>query len=448
MKILVVGKDARTHCAAKRLHDEGAVVSVVSDFNNPGLKRVAHKFLRENTSNVDAVVNFATEVRPDLVFVGPEEPLEAGLVDRIREGLGTPCVGPTKALARLESSKSFTRQLFSKHKIAGSVDYRVFDPTQDLGAVAKYLRALGSFVIKPDGLTGGKGVKVSGDHLSSIDDGLAYARELFDANKRIVIEEKLEGEEFSLQSFFDGETVVHTFPIQDHKRALDGDAGPNTGGMGSYSCEDHLLPFLSPEHLAAARNINTHVANALREESKAPYRGILYGGFMATADGVRVLEYNARFGDPEAMNVIPLLKTSFVELCTAIAEGALRSAHVELERRATVCKYLVPQGYPDSPVRGDRIHVGFEDTANCRMFYAAVDDGGGQSVVLTGSRALAFVGIADTVSKAAEIAEAAINSIEGRVVHRRDIGTPALLQKRVQHFRQVQENHRPLRMQG
>jgi phosphoribosylamine-glycine ligase len=152
-----------------------------------------------------------------------------------------------------------------------------------------------------------------------VDEAIRYCAELFDLGQpAVLIEERLEGEEFSYQSFFDGKHIAHTIPVQDHKRAKEGDSGPNTGGMGSYSCADHLLPFLSRDHVLEAGEINRHVAETASKEIGEEYKGILYGGFMLTKDGLRVIEYNARFGDPEVMNVLPLLQTDFVEVCRAI----------------------------------------------------------------------------------------------------------------------------------
>jgi phosphoribosylamine--glycine ligase len=437
-KVLVLGKDGRTHCIADAISAGGGTVYGMSDFDTPGLKRLSKQFRRARTDDVRAVLEFAKEVRPDLAVIGPEEPLAAGVVDAIQEELGTPCVGPTKALARIESSKSFTRKLLVEYAIPGNIEHRVFD---SLDGLEKYLRRLQQFVIKPDGLTGGKGVKVFGEQLDSIEHAVAYASELLAKRKGpVVVEEKLEGEEFSLQSLCDGESVIHTIPVQDHKRALEGDRGPNTGGMGSYSCEDHALPFLSREHLVEAREINARVMRALQAKTGQPYRGVLYGGFMVTAEGVRLLEYNARFGDPEAMNVLSVLNGNFLEVCEAIASGSLNRVSVEFEPKATVCKYVVPQGYPDNPVQGVAIDADSipKSTDEVRVYYAAVNESEGK-IFLTGSRAIALVGVASSVFLASELVERAISKIPGPLSHRRDIGTRELIQKRVSHYEHLRD---------
>jgi phosphoribosylamine--glycine ligase len=431
-RVLLIGQDGRTDCLAEALVASGAEVHTVCSLaNHPGLAKKSTSVRWGRPDDVPMVVDFAHEVRPDLVVVGPEDPLAAGVVDAIQSALGTPCFGPTKALAQLEASKAFTRDLLARHRIPGSLRYRAFT---SLDGVETYMHELGQFVVKADGLMGGKGVKVFGEHLTTVAESVEYTKSLLPRGQ-VVVEEKVEGEEFSLQSLCDGEHTVATIPVQDHKRAFEDDRGPNTGGMGSYSDADHRLPFLSAEHLAEAARINGLVGQALREQTGAPYRGVLYGGFMATRDGVRVLEYNARFGDPETMNVVPLIEGSVLEILMAAATGTLARTPVTFRKRATVCKYVVPEGYPDAPVKNERIDLsGLPPSSDQLRIYAAAlrqDDG---HVVMTGSRALAVVGIADTIPAAADIAERAIGTVRGRIMHRRDIGSPALIQRRVDHL--------------
>jgi phosphoribosylamine--glycine ligase len=382
----------------------------------------------------------AAAARPDVVIVGPEEPLAIGIVDDLGK-LGIPAVGPVQALAQLEASKSFTRELLSRHRIDGNPRYRVF---RTMDGITDYLSSLQDHVIKPDGLTGGKGVKVSGEHLHSVQEGLDYCEQLFAEHPEqpVVIEEKLDGEEFSLQSFCDGEHVVHTVPVQDHKRAFDGDSGPNTGGMGSYSAADHLLPFLTREDLLQAQAINAAVVRALHKETGQPYKGILFGGFMLTRDGIRLLEYNARFGDPESLNVLCLLEgdDDFVDICLAIINGNLDEVRPRFKRQATVCTYVVPQGYPDSPVQNQRVDLSRvpTDSEHLKRFFAAVDQRD-DGIYLTGSRAIAFVGIGQDLADAYRHAEGAASRVQGPVRHRKDIGTEELIQKRVRHMAEVRQ---------
>jgi len=431
VKPAVIGKDGRTAAITRLLRASPRVSGDV-----PCLSA----WKGGAAAALDETLEAARTHRPDFVVVGPEQPLADGVVDALRR-LGIPCVGPTRTLARLESSKAFTRELLARHGIPGNPEHRVF---REPAGIEGYLRELGEFVVKPDGLTAGRGVKVSGSHLFSARDGVAYAEELFRAgHPAVVIEERLEGEEFSLQSFCDGEHVVDMPVVQDHKRAEEGDRGPNTGGMGSYSCADHRLSFLTDDDVRAASAINAAVARALLAETGEPYRGILYGGFMATRDGVRLVEYNARFGDPEALNVLSILETDLVDVCEAIVRGTLARAAIAFRPLATVCKYVVPKGYPDSPVRGERIDLARVETESDRLkYYLAAVEQRPDGLYLTGSRAIGFVGIGATVDEAEAIAERAAGAVGGPVHHRADIGTRRLIEARTEHMRRVRAGAR------
>jgi phosphoribosylamine--glycine ligase len=395
----------------------------------------------ELRANVSAAIE---EERPHFVIVGPEEPLAHGIVDYVLQTYGIPSVGPTMSLAKLESSKSFTRKLLAKHGIPGNPIHKLFDSTLGL---EQYLNELGEFVVKPDGLTGGKGVKVFGVHMHTVREALDYCEELFAIpDAKILIEEKLDGEEFSLQSFSDGSYVLHTPPVQDHKRAYDGDTGPNTGGMGSYTCPDHSFPFVEASAVDFARDVNRRVAEALHKETGEKYKGVLFGGFMVTKDGVRLLEYNARFGDPEALNVLSLLDGDFLEICEGIINETLDTVTAQFKKSATVCKYIVPQGYPSKPVANARIDLSAvpAESDHLRIYRSAVREvpGSPKELILTGSRAVAFVGIADTLFEAEAIAESAAAAVRGPVYHRKDIGTSALVDKRIAHMADVKQRAR------
>jgi phosphoribosylamine--glycine ligase len=368
-------------------------------------------------------------VGASLAIVGPENPLATGVADTLWDA-GIKVVGPKKNLAQIETSKTFTRNLLEEYNIPGGPKYKTFN---SMSGVLEFLNVLGeNYVVKYDGLAGGKGVRVSGEHIHSHNEALAYCQELVDKDGEFVIEEKFIGQEFSLMSFCDGETLKHMPAVQDHKRAYEGDTGPNTGGMGTYSNADHSLPFLTHEDIAEAQAINMATAKALKNKFGEGYKGVLYGGFMATADGVKLIEYNARFGDPEAMNVLPLLDADFIEICNSIADGTLNSVDVQFQNKATVCKYAVPEGYPDKPVKGKPIDV--SNVVNTDdLFYASVDIQNGH-LVEAGSRTVAVVGIANTISEAEKIAENEISSVEGPLFHRTDIGSMQLVNKRVEHM--------------
>jgi len=434
-RILIVGSGAREHAIAAALTRSAEKPELIcfGGARNPGIDALCVQYAVGKTTDAAAVSAFAKEQGATLAVIGPEAPLAAGVVDALW-AVGVATVGPTKSLARIESSKGFARELLTKYGIPGNPFYKRFD---SMGGVEEALHAWdGRHVIKDDGLAGGKGVKVCGDHLHSIRHSLECCEEMVQAGHSFVIEEKLEGEEFSLMSFSDGDCLRHMPAVQDHKRADNGDKGPNTGGMGTYTDANHSLPFLRESDIAEARAINERVAAALREECGAPYRGILYGGFMATRDGVKLIEYNARFGDPECLNLLTLLKTDFLEVCRAIVEQKLCDVHVEFARLASVCKYVVPDGYPDSPRMGDVVELPGTLPPGATLFLGAVDQGKGE-LLATGSRTLAAVGVAETITAAEEICESVVQQVPGKFFHRADIGTAALIAKRVEHMKAV-----------
>ena len=209
--------------------------------------------------------------------------------------------------------------------------------------------------------------------MHNLNDALDYCKQLINENSSFVIEEKLAGQEFSLLSFSDGKNLLHMPLVRDYKRAFENNLGPNTGGMGSYSLENHLLPFLGEKKLIQAQNYNLATINALHQEFNEPYKGILYGGFITTNNGVKLIEYNARFGDPEAINILALMRNDFIEICLAIIDGSLDKIKPKFLHRSTVCKYLVPDGYPDNPMENQEIDVSQIEN-NEHLYYAAVNE--------------------------------------------------------------------------
>ena len=433
-KILVIGSGAREHAIVRALDrspQEKEIYCLASNMN-PGIAEHCDEILIGNFNNPEFVVSYAKEVGATLAIIGPENPLANGVADALWEA-GVKVVGPKKDLAQLETSKAFTRDLLKEYDIPGGPQYETFN---SMNGVADFLNILGeNYVVKYDGLAGGKGVKVSGDHLHSHEEALAYCQELVEGGGKFVIEEKFIGEEFSLMSFCDGDTLKHMPVVQDHKRAYEGDTGPNTGGMGTYSDANHSLPFMADDDITQAHNINIQTAMAVKDKFGEGYKGILYGGFMATATGVKLIEYNARFGDPEAMNVLSLLEADFIDICNGIADGTLDKVDVRFQNKATVCKYAVPDGYPDNPIKGKSVDVSQIENPD-GLFYASVDFKGA-SLVEVGSRTVAVVGIADTISKAEIIAEKEVSSISGPLFHRNDIGTDKLIQKRINHMKEI-----------
>ncbi|MFC1784238.1 phosphoribosylamine--glycine ligase [Candidatus Neomarinimicrobiota bacterium] len=432
MNILIIGSGAREHAIARSINKSKRPNKLFcfASNRNPGIEEISEILEVGNIADPKTISSFAAEHLIGLAIIGPEAPLANGVVDALLE-LNIHCVGPTKDLAQIETSKSFTRDLMRKYNIAGCPDYQTFS---DLTNVSEYLNTLGeNYVVKFDGLMGGKGVKVSGEHINSHGEAIEYCNQIIKNGGQFVIEEKLLGEEFSLMSFCDGEHLIHMPPVQDHKRAYENDVGPNTGGMGSYNDVNQSLPFLSNDDIDSAKSINIATAKALKREFGAGYKGILYGGFIATANGVKLIEYNARFGDPEAMNIFSLLESDFIDICVGISNSFLQKCDVIFSNKASVCKYAVPLGYPDSPAKGKYIDI--SKIKNPDQLYLASVDLENNKLIESGSRTVAVVGIADTLKEAETIAEDEISRIDGPMFHRTDIGTAELVQKRINHMR-------------
>lgn len=434
MKVLVVGTGAREHAIADALKDDVELYCYMSKVN-PGISKIA-KFAQGDEGEIEKVAKFAVDNNIDIAFIGPEAPLGKGIVDELEKN-GIKCVGPSQSAARIETDKSFMRKLFEDYDIEGSLVYKVFDNYEDVSAFLDEFER--DVVVKPVGLTGGKGVKIVGDHLKDNNEAKEYSKEVIDnamgGFTRVIIEERLIGEEFTIQAFCDGTHLAPMPAAQDHPHAFEGDVGAITGGMGSYSDKGGLLPFLSREDYDSAVKIMEATLKAIAKEAE-PYKGILYGQFMLTADGPKLIEYNARFGDPEAMNVLPLLKTPLADVCQAIVDGNLDT--VEFNDKASVCKYIVPDGYPETSHGGEIIEVDEKaiEELGAKVFYAAVgleDDG----IHLSTSRALGIVASGDSIEEAEKIAEKACACIKGNVYHRSDVGTTQLVNKRVEHMNDI-----------
>jgi len=438
-KVLLVGGGAREHAMARALVESGAQLFTVMKNKNPGMMKLSSEVMLGSETDNEKVVLWAKLKGVELAAVGPEAPLEAGLVDALQKE-GIRCAAPTAGAARIETSKEFMRELMTRRKLPGGVDHWVFSEPKE---VKKFLSGYDKGVaVKPIGLTGGKGVKISGDQLLTKEDVLRYATEVLEhkigGSAKVIIEEKLEGEEFTLQCFCDGKKVVPMPAVQDHKRAYEGDKGPNTGGMGSYSQEDHLLPFLKKEEYEEGTKIVQRLIDALAAEGH-PYNGPIYGQFMLTSSGPKVIEVNARFGDPEAMNVLSLLEGGFAGICGAIADGGLSGAKVSFASKATVCKYVVPVGYGTESRAGSPITVDERavEAGGARLYFAAVNLKDELTVLTTTSRAIGVVGIADDIAGAEAKCEAALGHIRGDYAVRHDIGKPEALRKKVEHMKKV-----------
>lgn len=436
MRFLVVGGGAREHAIALALHRAQAEVVVASANSNPGLDGLARRTARIDPRDAPAVARLARDERVDVAVVGPEAPLAAGVGDALRAA-GVATVGPDRAAARIESSKLFCRELLDRHQVGGQPRWVAPATVEE---VDRAVAALGRpFVVKPDGLTAGKGVWVQGSDFADARDGAMYAKSILVQGGRALIEEKLDGEEFSLMAFVTDSGVYPMPAVQDFKRALEGNAGGNTGGMGSYSQRDHLLPFLSTAERDRALDLLRRSVEAMRAEGLT-YRGILYGGFMLTADGPRLLEYNARFGDPEGINALTLYEEGdFGALLAGVAHGRVDPNLVEFRLRSTVVKYLVPPGYGDRPRAGGVLTLDSEaiEAAGVHVLYGSVDAVGPGTVRLTTSRGVALVGEASAIHEAGSRVESALAFVQGEYYVRHDIGTKEDLARRWEHVRRL-----------
>jgi len=433
--VLLVGGGGREHAIARAVAPDCDLYACASN-RNPGIADLAAETRSIDETDTDAIVDFATDVDATLAVIGPESALAAGVADAL-DSAGVYAFGPSAEAARIETDKAYQRRFMRDNGVPGCPDFETFE---DMEAAGSYIDDYdGDLAVKPAGLTGGKGVRVTGDQVTKAE-AKAYLR---DADyDRVVLEERLVGEEFTVQGFVANGDLRVTPAVQDHKRAYEGDEGPNTGGMGSYSDSTPTLPFMDADDYEAAVDVLRATVDALPD-----YKGVLYGQFMLTADGVRVVEFNARFGDPEAMNTLPVMETPFLDVLVAARDGD-PLPDLEFSSRATVCKYAVPAGYPSDPEAGARITVDEESAASAAaehgtdagealLFYASVD-ARADGLYTTTSRAFAVVGVDETITDAEAIADAALSAVDGLRV-REDIGKPSLVQRRIDHVERLRE---------
>lgn len=420
MRVLVLGGGGREHAIVKALAESPRVDAVYAAPGNGGTASIAQNVSLE-VENGDAVVAFARAHDVGLVVIGPEAPLVAGVGDVVREA-GIACFGPGASGARMEGSKSFSKDLMVKYGIPTAA-YGTFT---DRAAALEYLEKVGApVVVKADGLAAGKGVIIA----ATLDEAREGVEECFsgrfgDAGSTVVIEEFLTGPECSLLVFTDGQTVLPMATAQDHKRALEGDLGPNTGGMGVYS----PVPIVTAAEYDEMIALMERTVAGLRAEG-IDYRGVLYGGFMLTPAGPKVLEFNARFGDPETQVILPRLQTDLLEVMLATAERRLSEIELSWSDRWAVSVVLASGGYPGSYRSGLPI-TGIEQAAaieGVTVYHAgtAVDSDG--RLVTAGGRVLNVTALGDDFASARDRAyeAAALIDFEGKYL-RTDIGARAL----------------------
>ncbi|MFD1569208.1 phosphoribosylamine--glycine ligase [Halorubrum laminariae] len=418
--VLLVGGGGREHAIARAVADDCELYACASN-RNPGIRRLATGLESINETDAEAIADYAVSVGADLAVIGPESALDAGVADALDDA-GVYAFGPRAAEAELETDKAFQRRFMDEESIPGCPDFAVFD---DIDEACAYIDEYdGDLAVKPVGLTGGKGVKVIGDQVTA-EEAKAYLRD--SEYDRVVLEERLVGEEFTVQAFVANGDLRTTPAVQDHKRAYEGDEGPNTGGMGSYTDTTPSLPFMDEGDYESAVDVLEAVVDALPD-----YKGVLYGQFMLTDEGPKVVEFNARFGDPEAMNTLPVLETPFLDVLTAARDGE-PLPELDFSGEATVCKYAVPDGYPTDPDAGAKIAVDESSVGNALLYYASVDERE-DGLYTTTSRAFAVVGRGDSIAAAETEAADALAAAGDRVRIRHDIGTADLVERRIEHM--------------
>ena len=417
MNILVIGSGGREHALYWKLSESPQTEQIYAIPGNPGMGASAAIALDDHA----AILRFVKEHKIGLVVVGPEVPLMNGLVDEI-EAAGIRAFGPRANAAEIEGSKSFAKDLMKKYGIP-TARYEVFTAAEPARA---YIRQEGApIVVKADGLAAGKGVIVAMTEQEALDavDAIMEDHSFGDAGARVVIEEFMEGEEASLLTFTDGTTIRPMISAQDHKRAYDGDRGPNTGGMGTYA----PAPVMTPEMTErAVEEILKPTIAAMAKEGRV-YRGCLYLGLMVTADGPKVVEFNARFGDPETQVVLPLLDSDLVAIMCACADGTLADVPIRWKDGAAVCVVLASGGYPGHYDKGQEIHgLADAEAMGALVFHAgtAMKDG---KLVTNGGRVLGVVGRGADISSAVDAAYAAATKISFKdAYYRKDIAHRAL----------------------
>lgn len=411
MKVLVVGSGGREHAIVHALSKSKKVTEIYAAPGNAGISKLA-MCVNIKDSEVDKIVEFSKAEKMDLVVIGPEASLALGIVDKLEEA-GIKVFGPRKNAAQIECSKNFAKDLMSKYNIP-TARYEVFENYDE---ALKYVE-VSPFptVIKYDGLAAGKGVVIA----TNLDEAKAALKDMLLDDKfghgKVVIEEYLEGPEFSFMCFVDGNNVYPLQLAQDHKRAYDNDLGPNTGGMGAYS----PLPFITEKDYNEALNkIMIPTAKAMVNEN-TPFKGVLYGGLMKTKRGIKVIEFNARFGDPETEVVLPRLKSDIYDAFMAIIDG--KEPNLEWDNKYTIGIVLASKGYPGEYKKGFVIKNA--DSDNIYHMGTKIDDEG--NLVTNGGRVLFAVANGDTLEEANKLANKLVDEIEcENLYHRTDIGAKA-----------------------
>ncbi len=414
MRILVVGGGGREHAIVWKLAQSRRKAELFCAPGNAGIAKLA-ECVPIKATDIKGMIEFAKNNSIDLVFVAPDDPLAAGLVDRLKEN-GIAAFGPTAKAAEIESSKVFSKALMNKYGIP-TAEHKVFD---DIGKAVNYINTLDPpIVVKADGLALGKGVIIA----SSREDAEDAVRNMISgqafgiAGKRVIIEEFLEGKELTVLAFTDGYTIKAMPNSRDHKKAMDDDKGLNTGGMGAI-CPGEYLTESDWEELY--NEIFLPTIKAMRKEGR-PFEGVIYFGLMLTSKGPKVIEYNARFGDPETQAVLPLLETDFIDIIEAVMAHRLDKIDIKWSDRATCCVVMASGGYPSSYETG--YEISGLDGVEALVFHAGTKAGKNNQILTSGGRVLSVTAYGNSVGEAVGAAYNDISKIRFKDMHyRKDIG--------------------------
>ncbi len=420
MKVMVIGGGGREHAIVKKLKENKEITEIYCLPGNGGIARDA-VCVPIGATDLEGILDFARTQGVDYAVVAPDDPLALGAVDLLEEA-GIPCFGPRKNAAVIEASKVFAKELMKRHGIP-TARYEVFT---DMAAALDYLESAPMpTVVKADGLALGKGVIIA----QTKAEAQAAVRSMMGEHRfgksgdRVVIEEFLEGPEISVLSFTDGKTLVPMVSSMDHKRAGEGDSGPNTGGMGTVAPNPYYTPAVAERCM---KEIFLPTVRAMAAEGR-PFKGCLYFGLMLTKDGPKVIEYNCRFGDPETQVVLPLLKTDLLTLMRAVTEERLADCPVEFSRDSAACVILASKGYPGTYEKGYPIVI--PQNLEAQVFVAGAKEQNGV-LVSSGGRVLGVTALGETLPAALEKAYAAVSQIHfENAYYRRDIGKRALAAK-------------------
>jgi len=445
-KILLIWSGAREHIVAKKLCENPEVkLFAWCPSENPWILELADEAIiwwvwKNEFQNI---CHFAEENKIDWAFIWPDNPIWDWLADELKKSW-FPSFAPNKSLARLESSKWFTRKLIEKYWIDWNPEFKNFEWNWEKNkeAISEFLDKLwDEYVIKYDALFWWKWVKLSWEHLGNKDEWISYAMECLDECGKVVIEEKFVWEEFSLLCFADWNSIASMPTIQDHKRAFEWDTWPNTGWMWTYSEKWWILPFIEKKDIEEAEKITIKIMQSLKKECWEKYKWIMYWGFILTKNWVKVIEYNARFWDPEVMNLLTLLKTDLTKICEACIDWKLKNIEVSFEDYATVCKYIAVNWYPENPKKWEKLVINFDINKKdeSEIYFWSIVRNEDWSYTMWSSRNVAIIAKAWDIETAWKLVDEKISKMEWDFFYRKDIWTKELIQKKINRMKEILE---------